>query len=253
MGRLLALPETKARVGILCLVIAVLCVAISWIEPDGRTFLVAPIVWAFFLLYEALRESRPREERISSGTYVPPRSLAIVSAGKPDSNDSPDLVVWMPAFRKCGSKVILREHVIGFLIRSLKEGGTLVPDNFLPHEAFAQLLHEFLARELPRRRGLQAAAKQQKNGWVSCVDARVLDAPGRGANAEPSPDDVFGTFKVYEGIIVRGSYRRNPAHKLFSEKGLFQLEYALCERLKEEIAARHTFRQPNQAVAEWVM
>jgi len=64
---------------------------------------------------------------------------------------------------------------IGRLARSRKEGGSLEPDNFLEHETFVRFLHQFLERELPGRTALQEECRRKQDGWVRCVDARVLD------------------------------------------------------------------------------
>jgi hypothetical protein len=54
-------------------------------------------------------------------------------------------------------------------------------------------------------------------------------------------------------VIVPGSYERNSAHRLLTEKGLFQLDFALRERLRQEIIARHAFRQAGDAPSDRVM
>lgn len=149
--------------------------------------------------------------------------------------------------------VLSPEHVIGRLVRSRKDGGSLEPGNFAEHEAFVQFLHRFLERELPSRPALQEASRTKQDGWVSYIDARVLDAPRRAAGSEPDAEDVIGRFHVKGGVIESGSYERNPAHRLLTAKGLFQIDFALRERLKQEIIALHAFRQAGDVASDRVM
>jgi hypothetical protein len=163
-----------------------------------------------------------------------------------------DLVTWLPA-QWSDRKTLSPEHILGSLVRPCRDGGTLTPDNFAPNEVFVQFLHEFLARELPSRPTLHGAAKRQHQGWLRLVDQRVQDAPRPKQNSEPLPEDLIGAVEVKDGKVVPDSYRRNPAHRLLSTKGLFQLEYALQERLKKEIATRHAFRQAGKSPTERLM
>jgi hypothetical protein len=54
-------------------------------------------------------------------------------------------------------------------------------------------------------------------------------------------------------LIEPGSYQRNNSYKLLTKKGLFELEFALRERLKQEIIARHAFRQAGDLPTDRVM
>lgn len=256
--------RTSIRIGALLLAVAVLITVVGSLEHGEPTFYAPPFLWILFYLYAALRNSRARETLIRQqeppadpvrtvpGQYVVPMSLAVVTAAA--ESNSVDLVVWVPPLRNVDiNQGLSPEHIIGRLTRSMKNGGALVPDNFVPHEAFVQFLHQFLQRELPGRGGFRAAARRQREGWVTCIDLRVVEWPGWRAGSEPSPEDVLGAFEVHEGLIVPASYQRNPAHRLLSEKGLFQLEYALTHRLKDEIAARHSFRRAGSLASAHVM
>ena len=66
---------------------------------------------------------------------------------------------------------------------------------------FVLFLHQFLARELPGRRGLQDESRRTQDGWVSYVDSRVLDAPRPAAGREPDDEDVICRFRVRGGLI----------------------------------------------------
>ncbi len=196
-------------------------------------------------------ESPPDSEDVTPGRFVAPRSLILVSMQVPES-DPIDVVVWLPSLRTF-TGLLSPEHVIGRLTRSRKEGGSLEPANFMEHEFFVQFLHQFLARELPGRPGLQKESRRTQDGWVSYVDARVLDAPRPAADRGPDDEDVICRFRVQGGLIEPGSYQRNPAHRLLTEKGLFQLEFALNERLRQEIIMRHAFAQAGDVSSDRVM
>ncbi len=255
------------RIGALFLVVAVLITVVVSRNQDAPAFYAPPLLWIIFCVYAALRgrtREKPAEQHVSrigspagqvataAGKYVVPRTLAVITAAA-DSNPV-DLVVWVPPLRHVDiARGLSPEHIVGRLARTLKDGGALVPDNFVPHDRFVQYLHQFLERELPGRREVLAAARRQNDGWVPCVDLRVLEWPGWRAGSEPNLEDVFGAFEVHGGLIVPGSYRQNPTYRLLSEKGLFQLEYALAHRLKDEIVARHTFRLAGSVASEHVM
>jgi hypothetical protein len=196
-------------------------------------------------------ELPPDSELVTPGRFVAPRSLVVVSMQVPES-DPIDVVVWLPSLRTF-TGILSPEQVIGRLTRSRKDGGSLDPANFMEHEFFVQFLHEFLERELPGRPDLQKESRRTQDGWVSCVDARVLDAPRAEADRGPDDEDVIGRFHVQGGVIEPGSYQRNRAHRLLTEKGLFRLEFALSERLRQEIIARHAFAQAGDASSDRVM
>jgi hypothetical protein len=140
--------------------------------------------------------------------------------------------------------ILSPEQVIGRLARSLKDGGALEPANFLERQQFMQFLHEFVARELPGRPRLQQESRKQQEGWVSWVDDRALDDHSR---TEPGVEDVIGRFRVHGGLIEPGSYQPNPGYRLLTQRGLFRLDFATRERLRQEIIARHDFRQAGNA------
>jgi hypothetical protein len=196
-------------------------------------------------------KSLPDSELLTAGRFVAPRSLVVVSMQVPES-DPIDVVVWLPSLRTF-TGMLSPEQVIGRLTRSRRDGGSLEPANFMEHEFFVQFLHQFLQRELPGRPGLQKESKRTQDGWVSYIDSRVLDAPRPAAGREPDDEDVICRFRVRGGLIEPGSYQRNQAHRLLTEKGLFQLEFALGEGLRQEIIARHAFAQAGDAPSDRVM
>jgi hypothetical protein len=219
------------------------------------TLAVGPMLVGAFYLYLALRSQLdsdpPSPQTQQAPEFVAPKSLSIIHSQSPDS-DPVDLVVWLrPQWKE--QKTLSSDHILGRLIRPCRDGGALTPDNFQQNDDFVRFLHQFLARELPARSGFCAAARQQKDGWIALIDQRVLDAPQRTPGSEPPLEDVIGAFEVKDGCLVPDSYRRNRAHRLLSAKGLFQLEYALEERLKKEIAIRHAFRGAGPTASDRVM
>jgi hypothetical protein len=183
-----------------------------------------------------------------SAEFALPRALCFLTVQVPEQ-PARDMVAWLPAQWRA-TKTLSPEHIVGRLLRARADGGKLTAENFIQNPVLALLLHDFLQRELPTRASLHAAARRQKDGWLSLVDQRVLDAPAR---RQPLAEDVIGVIEVRGGQVVPGSYRGNPAHRLLTAKGIFQLEYALQERLKREIAARHVMRGAGDPPNSFVM
>jgi hypothetical protein len=214
--------------------------------------LLAIAVWYFGWLHQTFvgeaapeRDPEPDPVNITGG---PPftRLLAVVPLQQPHA-DPIDAVLWLPPLKDFTGHILSAEHILGYLKKKLADGGALEPSNFVEDEFFVQFLHEFLQRELPGRPRFQAESRQTKDGWVRCVDERVLDFPVPAPGGEPDEEDIFGRFHVQGGVIEPGSYERNRAHRLFTNKGLFRLDFALRERLKDEVIARHAFNQAGQA------
>jgi len=183
-----------------------------------------------------------------SAEFALPPALQFLTVQVPQQ-PAVDFVVWLPAQWSAG-KMLSPEHIVGRLVRARADGGTLTQENFVQNPALVFLLHDFLGRELPTRAGAHAAAQRQGDGWISLIDQRVLDAPAR---RQPLAEDVVGAMEVRGGLVVPGSYRGNPAHRLLTAKGIFRLEYALQERLKREIAARHAMRGAGNPPNSFVM
>jgi len=245
---------------VMCIGLVVSATALKWLVPDDSLPNLLPVLGILLWAYSSLRLPDAGAESIQRGEsgpiaspdrYVVPMSLVVVSM-KVAESELVDVVLWVPALRNL-TNVLSPEQVLGRLERPRKQGGRLEPGNFLEHETFVQLVHEIVEREAPNRRELQTVARRRKDGRFLLVDARVRDAPGYVPGQEPKPEDVIGTFEARDGLILPGSYQRNRQHRLLSEKGLFQLEYAVRERLKEEIVARHAFRQAGDVASPRVM
>jgi hypothetical protein len=129
------------------------------------------------------------------------------------------------------------EAIVGRLLQPLDQGGTLSPENFARNSVFVDFLHEVIARYGPDLPGLKAEAERLGAGWLYVIDARTPTPEG-----DVPPYDIFGAFQVDAGVIVAGSYQRNPNHVILSPQGFFRLEPALQERMLVELAARDSGR-----------
>jgi hypothetical protein len=54
----------------------------------------------------------------------------------------------------------------------------------------------------------------------------------------------MGAFRLQGGVMVPGSYRASPNHRLLTSNGFFRLDTNLMECLQRELAARSANR-PN--------
>ena len=124
-----------------------------------------------------------------------------------------------------------KEAVVGRLRTSTGDGGLLTPENFDPNPLFADFLHDVVARHLPNQPDLMEEARSRGRGTVYVIDARTPTPNG----AVPAAD-VIGSFDVDEGVVIAGSYKRNPNHTVLSAMGFFRLSPALHERLAAELA-----------------
>jgi len=185
----------------------------------------------------------------SNAPVVVKSGMVIIEVANPGSA-AVDLVFWLPAM---SNALPSSEQLLGRLVRSRRNAGAITPDNFAENEQFAERLHELLARELPTRPALQAAARRQVTGTLAVIDQRVLDAPREGPGTEPLPEDIIGVLQSKHGWIVAESYRRNPAHRLLTAKGLFRIDYALQQRLVSEIRAHQAFREAGDITTDRVM
>jgi hypothetical protein len=120
--------------------------------------------------------------------------------------------------------------IVGSLVRSIAEGGTVSPENFVPNSEFVAFMHEVIQRRGCELGALQASARQQGNGFTYILDGRTPDPEGY-----VPAEDIIGGFEVQSGNLIFESYRPNPNHVLFSGRGLFQLGNELLDFLFEEL------------------
>jgi hypothetical protein len=130
------------------------------------------------------------------------------------------------------SRGLPSEAIVGLLLRPLKDGEKLSPDNFAANAVFVELMQGVIGRRGPWVSSLIAAARRLGEGTLQVADLRT-----RAAEGEIPQEDVFGEFDVKDGKIVLGSYRPNSLHFIFSAAGFFQLGAELEECLVEVLAA----------------
>jgi hypothetical protein len=109
--------------------------------------------------------------------------------------------------------------------------GGLTPENFDANPLFADFLHGVIARYGPSQADLIEEAKRIGSGKVYVIDGRTPTPDG----AVPAADFV-GSFVVDAGVVIAGSYERNPNHAVLSATGFFRMGPALHERLVAELA-----------------
>jgi hypothetical protein len=102
---------------------------------------------------------------------------------------------------------------------------------------FVDFFHEVIAQHGPGLPGLRAEAERLGAGWLYVIDGRT-PTPG----GEVPAYDIIGSFRLEAGVVVAGSYQRNPNHVILSPQGFFRLEPALRELLLAELAAGNSSR-----------
>jgi hypothetical protein len=107
------------------------------------------------------------------------------------------------------------------------------PGGFRQNGVFLQFLHWVIGVCGPTLPSSQEAARALDNGLLQIIDGRAYYT-GVG---EPADEDIFGTFEVKDGKIVDQSYRPTLKHRPLTDRGLFELESALCEHVLEQMAA----------------
>jgi hypothetical protein len=112
------------------------------------------------------------------------------------------------------------EAIVGFV-------GRLSTKGFHPNRVFVDFMQKVIAAEAPKDSELQAAAREQQEGWLYIIDNRAADNEDPGG----SPEDILGAFQIEDGIIVSGSYQVNENYLVFGNNGLFQLPPSLHEAL----------------------
>jgi hypothetical protein len=118
---------------------------------------------------------------------------------------------------------------------ALEDGEPIAPENFVRNKVFNDFMHEFIARQGPKLKGLQAEARRQVEGWVYIIDARTATPQGK-----VPPHDIIGAFEVKAGQVVADSYRRNDNHVLLSKEGFFRFPPQLQKELSAELVERNS-------------
>ena len=123
-----------------------------------------------------------------------------------------------------------RASIIGFVRNPIQPGQAVFEIDENPE--FVDLLHAVIARHAPSWPQFQKEARRQKEGWIYVIDGRTPDPGG-----EVPGIDIIGAFELNSGVCCSDSYRRNPNHRLMTERGLFKLPPALHRVLLEQVSA----------------
>ncbi len=103
---------------------------------------------------------------------------------------------------------------------------------FVRGRDFSELLHASIARHGPAIPSLAEAAKGQHDTYVYVIDGRTPTPQGN-----VPLEDIIGSFRVVHGELFENVYERFENHRLFTERGFFQLDAALLGFLLEDLAA----------------
>jgi hypothetical protein len=130
---------------------------------------------------------------------------------------------------------LIAEAIVG----ELSEGGheDIRPENFMRNTLFVHFMQRFIGRVAPQLSGLQEEAKRLGSGHVCVIDQRALREDG-----SVPPENIFGMFKVVDGLVVSDSYLPSPKHQVLTNDGFFlldeQLHQLLVQELVEKISGR---------------
>ncbi len=96
-------------------------------------------------------------------------------------------------------------------------------DTFRPNPQFIAFMHRVIRTAGPEDLALQAAAREQQEGWVYIIDLRTPDGP----QGRVPPEDIIGGFQVVAGRINADSYWANERHRVWTRNGLVRLPPSL--------------------------
>ncbi len=106
----------------------------------------------------------------------------------------------------------------------------LTPAAFSPGQAFNAFLHQSIARHAPTLADYVASGRAQGEGYLYILDGRTPTPQGR-----VPMEDIIGGFRVVAGQINAEGYWRCEEHRLYTERGFFQLEPGLLAALLEDL------------------
>lgn len=86
--------------------------------------------------------------------------------------------------------------------------------------AFLDHFHKTIVFFAQVNDGVIQLVETKQNGFIYITDKRSKDA-------EPHAQDIIGSFEVKDGALVHGSYEPNPAYKLITADGGFELQQEL--------------------------
>lgn len=158
-------------------------------------------------------------------TAIPP--LAVVRL---QGNDTHCLVVVAPGGRP-PARAIRPEEIVGQF--ELLDGEPyMVPTSFASGADFAEFLHASISRHGPAVKDLVEAARGQHGTYVYVIDGRTPTPQGK-----VPPEDIIGSFRVENGKICSAAYQRFSQHRLFTERGFFQLQTSFINALLADLEA----------------
>jgi hypothetical protein len=170
-----------------------------------------------------------RAEMRRRGLAIPPHSAIHIYRVKNPAGGMMDVASVLPSEVVFGRGLAI-EAVVGRFLKSVEDDGSLSPEYFDANPLFADFLHDVVARHCPSDPELIEEAKSHLGGKVYVIDRRSSTPDGSVPAA-----DIIGSFDVDQGVVVTGSYQRNPNHTVFSEMGFFRLTPQLHERLAAEL------------------
>jgi hypothetical protein len=118
---------------------------------------------------------------------------------------------------------LVPQAIVGKLLKSAAEGGTLVPRNFARNKEFVDFLHEIIARYGPDLPGLIAEAKRLGSGRVYVIDGRTRTPQG-----DVPPHDIIGAFRVEGGVVARETHMNGIRITSSFPTTVFQYWTQLC-------------------------
>eukprot|EP01100_Stratorugosa_tubuloviscum_P006342 TRINITY_DN2742_c0_g1_i1.p1 TRINITY_DN2742_c0_g1~~TRINITY_DN2742_c0_g1_i1.p1 ORF type:complete len:229 (-),score=81.94 TRINITY_DN2742_c0_g1_i1:107-754(-) len=101
---------------------------------------------------------------------------------------------------------------------------------FEANEEFVNILHETIVQFINENGIYIAKAQKEKSGWIHVVDYRQPLT-----RRTPWPEDIFGSVKVENGIILPQTYQRMPTYRLCTAAGLFQFDEWFNEKLLNKL------------------
>jgi hypothetical protein len=119
----------------------------------------------------------------------------------------------------------------------------LDPQQFRPNQVFIEFMHQCIATYGILDLSLQAAARNQDDGWIYVIDLRTPEGP----TGRVPPEDIVGGFEVKGGRLVEGSYSANPGHLVYSRNGIVQLPQPFQRALLTELRKVQAKRRDSTA------
>jgi hypothetical protein len=95
---------------------------------------------------------------------------------------------------------------------------SMTPDDVRENGPFLRLLSRVIFESADQCDLLRREAEGQREGYVFLLDGRTVDS-----DCAVLQEDMLGDLEVRDGVLVAGSYRHNPRHKLRTTAGWFRL------------------------------